>query len=251
MAGQAPAATPFIEYRLRLIGDRLPDGKKDPNLQIRVDERTKNEVHIISNTGIFGADQKQISIQAKLDAYTFGLVVMYARDVHAKEPGFKFPPIRCYGPRKRRDGEKGIPKGLDCVIQVGKDQAGHCYITLLRKDPPHIKYIFRPSMWNELIDPNNNNQPLPLPEVSNWYSRSWAEVLAPLVTNVLADPDYVFDYRAEKEGNNNGGGGYNGGNRGNNNGGGYNGGGGNGGGNGGGSSAPADSGNGWDDDIPM
>lgn len=227
------AATAFIEFRLRLIGDRLPEGRKDPNLQIRVDEKTRNEVNIICNTGLFGSDQKQISILAKLGAFEFGLVKIYAEEIHSKEPGFKFPPIRCYGPRKKRS-QSDSGKGIDGVVLVGKDQQGQCYISLMRKDPPHVRFVFRPGKMAEMIDPQTN-APLDQATVSNWYSRAWAEVMGPLAWFTLAQPSNVYDYRADQQRSDNGGG--------------Y-GGGGNGGGNAPAASSGGDNG-GWDDDIPM
>lgn len=227
--------TPFVEHRLAIVGDRLPDARKDPYLSIQV---RKNEVIMTSHTGLFGADSKQVTLQVKLDAYTFGVVVNYASEIGGKEAGFKFPLIRCFSPRKRNPGETGTPKVLAAVIQVGKDQQGCCYISLLRKDPPHIKYIFRPTVWNELIDATTQ-QPAELSVVSALYSKAWSTLLAPLVVSVLSTD--IHDWRAEKEAQ---GGGNNGGNNGNYNNGNQ--------GNGNQSSAPAttDS-SGWDADIPM
>lgn len=186
------AATALIEYRLRLVAPKLPEGRKDPNLEVKVNQ--KNEVIMSCNTGIFGADAKQVQIMVKLGAYEFGLVSLFAEQIHTKEAGFKFPLIRCYGPRKKQPGQVGRAKGLDGVILVGKDQAGVCYISLMRKDPPHIKFPFVHGMWADMVDATTN-QPVSEGVVSDYYSQSWAKVLAPLVSHVLSTR--VYDFRED------------------------------------------------------
>lgn len=240
MADNVPAATPFLEYRLRLVGDRLPEAKKDPNLAIQV---KKNEVTLTCNTGLFGADQRQVTIQVKMDAMTFGLITNHAADIGGKEPGFKFPLVRCYSPRKRNPGEQGTPKLLAGVVLIGKDQNGCCYISVMKKDPPHIKFIFRPSQWNDLVDATTN-QPAEMSVVSCIYSKAWATIMAPLVVNVLSTD--IYDFRAEQDQNGGGNNNYQN-NRGQQNNGNY----------GNQSQAPAAAAapavdtNGWDADIPM
>jgi hypothetical protein len=198
---QAPQqpATALIEYRLRLLADRLPECRKDPSFQINVNQ--KNEVVVSCNTGIFGADGKMVAITAKVSAFEFGMMVLYAEQIHTKEPGFQFPLVRCYGPRKRQPGQQGPARGIDAGILVGKDANGVAYISLVRKDPPHIKFNFRPGNMADLVDAKTN-QPCPLAEISNYYSQAWAKVLSPLVTYVLSTK--VYDFR--EDANNNSGG---------------------------------------------
>ena len=186
------AATALIEYRLRLVAPKLPEGRKDPNLEVKVNN--KNEVIMSCNTGIFGADAKQVQIMVKLGAYEFGLVALFAEQIHTKEPGFKFPLVRCYGPRKKQPGQVGRAKGLDGVILIGKDQNGVCYISLMRKDPPHIKFAFVHGMWADMVDATTN-QPVSEAVVSDYYSQSWAKVIAPLVSHVLSTR--VYDFRED------------------------------------------------------
>jgi hypothetical protein len=197
-APQKPANA-LLEYRLRLVGDRLPDGRKDPNFQVNVNG--KNEVVLTCNTGLFGADQKQVNIQGKISAITFGAVVTAAEQINSKEPGFRFPLIHVMSPRKRtpQDGP-GTPQALAGVVVVGKDADGVCYISLMRKDPPHIKFPFRPDQWAKLRDPVSN-QPATPADISNLYSQAWAKVLAPLALHVLSND--VYDFRNDPANNNN------------------------------------------------
>lgn len=208
------AATALIEYRLRLVGDKLPEGRKNPNLQINVTK--KNEIQINCNTGLFGADAQQVQIGAKIAAFDFGMLVIYGEQIHQKEPGFQFPLIRCYGPRKKK-GPQDTGRGLDAVILVGKDAQGGCYISVMRKDPPHIKFFFRPGTWSELVD-SKTNQPVDIATLTNYYSQAWAKTLAPLVSYALSTKVYDFredpatqqnsNYSGGQGGGQNGGGGY-------------------------------------------
>lgn len=246
------AATALIEYRLRLQGDKVPEGRKPPSLVIQVDN--KNQVIIRCDTGIFGADQQQVSIAGKMGAYEFGILQIQAENIHKQEPGFQYRALRLYGPRKKRT-PNDAGKGIDAVVIIGKDQQGNCYISCMRKDPPHIRFIFKPGQYAEMVD-LKSNQPVPLNEVSDWYSQAWAKTLAPLVAYALNTK--VYDFRNDPERQTNGGYQQRGG-QGGGGGGGYNnnnGGGGGGYGQGGGQqqSAPApaaESAGGWDDDIPL
>jgi len=197
-AARTSLPTALIEFRLRLTADKLPEGRKNPNLEINVDK--KNGVSISCNTGIFGADNAQIRINGTMGAFEFGLINMYAEQIFSKEAGFKFPLVRLYGPRKKRTPQDA-GKGLDCVVLVGKDANGTCFISVMRKDAPQVKFVFAPGRWAELADASTN-QPLNITEMSNWYSQAWARTMAPLVEYALNLK--VYDFREEND--NNGGG---------------------------------------------
>lgn len=241
--------TALIEFRLRLTADKLPEGRKNPNLEVSVNK--KNEIQISCNTGIFGADNAQVRIQGNLGLMDFSVLQTYAEQIHAQAPGHKYPLIRLYGPRKKRTPQDA-GKGLDAVVLVGKDANGVCYMSVMRKDAPQVKFIFQPGRWVELADATTQ-QPLSQADISNLYSQAWAKTFAPLVTYALNVKVYDFREDNQQGGGNNYQGGNNGG--GNN----YNRGG-NGGGNnnynGGGQQqqqapAPAADFNGFDDDIPL
>ena len=236
--------TALIEFRLRLTADKLPEGRKNPNLEVSVNK--KNEIGISCNTGIFGADNAQVRIDGKLGLMDFNALHTFVENIHKEPAGHKYPLIRLYGPRKKRTPQDS-GKGLDAVLIVGKDANGVCYMSVMRKDAPQVKFVFQPGRWVDLVDANTQ-QPLSLADISNLYSQAWAKTFAPLVTYALNVK--VYDFREDnQQGGNGGGNNYqnNGGGGGNNYGGGSR----------GGQqqqqqqSAPAADFNGFDDDIPL
>jgi len=194
-AARTNLPTALIEFRLRLTADKLPEGRKNPNLEVSVNK--KNEVQIGCNTGIFGADNAMVRIQGTMGALEFSLLHMYAEEIHTKEAGFKFPLIRLYGPRKKRTPQDA-GKGLDAVVLVGKDANNVCFISVMRKDAPQVKFVFAPGRWTELVDATTQ-QPLPPAELSNWYSQAWARTFAPLVSYALNVK--VYDFREDNDQN--------------------------------------------------
>lgn len=232
--------SPFQEYKLRLRADKINGYDKFPTLAVNVH---KNNVSITAYPGNKGEDGRTVSIKAGLDALSFSAVCVAIEDAIVAEPGWK-KPVRCYTPRKRNPGETGTPKLLGATVVVGKDKDGCVYISVVQKNPPHVKFLFVPSEYHEIL--NGEGQLAPLPEVTVLYARAWLAIMRPLVAHVLATD--VHDWREEA---NNNGGGNNNYNRGNNNGGGnnYNRGGNNGGGNSGGGNGYVD--NSFDDDLPM
>lgn len=231
------ALNPFIEYKLNLIGDKVSDFPKKPALKVDIN---KNNVSLTCYPGNKNSEGRTESIRAGMDAITFYSVLAGLRKAIDAEPGFRLG-FKCMTPRKRREGETGMPKALGATVLVGKDQQGHVYISVVRKDPPHVKFIFRPSEWHEIA--NAQNEPMPLQEVSQIYAAGWADLMQEMVANALNDD--VYNYKDDPKyqdrnggGNNN----YGGGNR--------NGGGSYGNNNGGGGQQSNNSNDNWDD-IPI
>ena len=225
---------PFIEYALRLHGDRVGDNQKPPAM---VFGAKRNEFTITVYTGGRNSEGRADSIPARMTAYDFGALCSALRAAIAApaDSGFR-EGFRCYVPRKKQPGDTGQPKLLAATMVVGKDKQGVLYFSLVKKDTTPIKFSFRPGRMAEHL---SGNEIADAALTSIRYAEAWLETVPRLFSLRLRDD--VYDWQAEKnEGGNGGGnGGYNNGNR-NNNGGGGNG--------GQRQSAPS---NDFDDDLPM
>lgn len=193
--------SPFIEYKLRLKGDPIQGMQKPPTLGVDV---RKNNVSITCWTGGKDGEGRNANIRAGLDAFSFAAVCAGLEDAIAFQPTADKPsfrvPVRCYTPRKRNPGEQGLPKTLAATVVVGKDKDGCVYISVVRKDPPHIKFIFRPSEYHEIMAAEGQGM-ADQAYVSVIYARAWLKIMQPLALHVLATQ--VSDWREDQ--NNNGG----------------------------------------------
>lgn len=202
---------PFIEYALRLQGDRIGDNPKPATLSIDI---RKNEVILTTFTGGKNAEGRNDTIPAKMSAYTFGAMCSALEDAIAAEPGEFREGFRCYVPRKRQPGDTGRPRMLAATAVVGKDKQGLVFLSIVKKDPPHIKFVFNPGPMNEHLVGTEVANPA---ATSVRYAKGWLKIVERMVTNYLGVD--VHDWRNDQNngGNNNGNGSSNNYNRNNNN----------------------------------
>ena len=205
------APNPFIEYALRLQGDRIGDNPKPATLGVDV---RKNEVIFTVWTGGKNAEGRNDTIPAKMDAYTFGALCSAVEDAIIAPAGEFREGFRCYVPRKRQPGDTGRPRMVGATAVVGKDKQGQVYLSIVKKDPPHIKFVFKPGAMSEHLVGQDVGTPA---QTSVRYAKGWLKIIERLTTTYLSHN--VHDWRAEQDGNggnnNGGGGGYNRGNNGN------------------------------------
>lgn len=155
--------------------------------------------------------------------------------------GYKF-----FG-KQRSDG----PVVLNHLI-FGKEDDGMIWMMVSEKGRPQIRFDFRMPDFHSILD--ESGQPIPIKMESKMVAEGWVNLMAVLMTVMIADNYEEPPPRDQNGGGNRGG--YNGGGNNNGGGGGYNRGGGggynnNGGGNGGGYNAPAAGGIDNGEDIPF
>lgn len=190
--------TPFIERNLQLRGQQLPEARYEPTLSVEFEEENDNKVTLIAWSGLPGEDGRQTPIKLNVEAYSFALLGKQAEKVSGIAAGTEFRGIKINGVRKKKQGDtsKGLSMGVDGTVFIGKDQQEVCYICIMVRGMPKLKFPFRPSNWSEMVDVRTM-EPAPLSLVSQDYAEAWAAIVLPIATSLLIK--YPYDWKAAKE----------------------------------------------------
>lgn len=190
--------TPFIERNLQLKGNRLPDARYDPSLSVEFEEENDNKITLIAWSGLPGEDGRQTPIKLNVEAYSFALLAKQAEKVSGIAPGTEFRGIKINGVRKKKPGDdsKGLSMGVDGTVFIGKDQQEVCYICIMARGVPKLKFPFRPSNWSEMVDVRTM-EPAPLSLVSQDYAEAWSAMVLPIATSLLIA--HPYDWKAARE----------------------------------------------------
>lgn len=246
----APAPPTLLsEFRLRLLGDPLPNAKRPPTLGFKI---AKNGVQIEVRTNIEN-DKDYGRILAKPSISDFFSILSLLEKVATGPAGEKYT----IGLKASRfiSGQPSKEPMLDTKVVVGKDNDGVIFMGVLswEKERPVIKFPFRPfnDNRNETTWTKGDGTALSPAEISSLYYAGWLRVLESVVPTLLIN-GYTPPPPRDNAGG--GGGGYGGGGGGGQRQGGYGGGqrqggGGGYGGGGGGGRPPAEAAG--DDDFPM
>lgn len=194
-----PTPNPFLEYALRLVGDRIGDNQKPATLGVDV---RKNEVILTTYTGGKNAEGRTDSIPAKMDAFTFGSMCSALEDACAATPGEFREGFRCYVPRKRQPGDTGFPRMVAATVVVGKDKQGQVFLSIVKKDPPHIKFVFKPGKLSEHLV---GSEVAEVGATSVRYAKGWLKIIEKLVTGRLQNDVHDWREGQDQQQNNNGG----------------------------------------------
>lgn len=190
--------TPFIERNLALKGQKLPEARYEPSLTIEFEEENDNKVTFLAWSGLPGEDGRQTPLKLNVEAYSFAVLARQAEKVSGIAAGTEFRGIKVNGVRKKKPGDdsKGLSMGWDGTIFIGKDAQEVCYICLMAKGVPKLKFPFRPSNWSQMVDVRTN-EPAPLSLVSQDYAEAWAAIVLPIATALLIQ--HPYDWKAAKE----------------------------------------------------
>lgn len=200
--------TPFVERLLQLQGNRLPEGKRDPSLGFEFDPEGTgaNKVSMIVWPGATGEDGRQTPIRMHLEPFALSCLANYAAKAPAMESGTESLGIKVKGPRKKRPGDetRGPAMGWDGTVFVGKDQQGVCYICVMAKGMPKLKFPFRPSNWTDMVNVRTNEPATPA-DISMDYAEAWSGILLPIAAQLLVN--HPYDWKANAPQRDSGGGG--------------------------------------------
>lgn len=190
--------TPFIERNLQLQGNKLPEAKYPPSFAVEFREENDNKISIICWSGLPGEDGRQTPIQLHMEAYSFAVLAKQAEKASTLATGTEFRGIKVNGVRKKRPGDenKGPGMGWDGTIFVGKDQQDCCYVCVMTKGQPKLKFIFKPSNWSTMVDVRTN-EPAALSLVSQDYAEAWAAIVLPIASQLLIN--HPYDWKAARE----------------------------------------------------
>lgn len=194
--------TPFVERNLQLQGNKLPDAKYPPSFQFEFDPEGDNKIGVTVWSGVPGEDGRQAPIRCSLEAYALSCLANYAEKAPAMAEGTESRGVKVNGIRKKRPGDESkLPsKGWDATLFVGKDQQGVCYLSVMAKGHPKLKFPFKPSMWTESVNVRTGEPATPA-EVSADYAEAWARIIMPIAMHLLCN--HPYDWKSGRTDRNN------------------------------------------------
>lgn len=193
----------LAEWKLKLVGERVNGGKKNPTLGIQV---YKNNPRITVRTNVEG-DKDYGKINAPMDSPTFFALMALIRQVADGPSGKRYSIDNknftfAMGKRSER------PVVISTTF-VGKNEEGVVYIAVVADGRPKIQFPFLSSSYHVMRTADGSE--LSKAEASVCYAKGYATMMENLVPHILANEFEVNDFGNKGGGNNNRGGGNGGG----------------------------------------
>lgn len=179
--------TVLDEYKLRLVGDILPNAKRPPTLGFTlVTNRFSHSPQIVVRTNVEG-DKSYGRIISQLDTPTFFAFLKCLKDT-IDGPDDSKTVIKNLAARFI-NGKRSEPMP-DTTIIVGKDKEGIVFIALTswEKDRPIIKFPFRPTNLHSFL--NGDGTPVTAGKLSQIYADAYVNILYGILPLVLTS-EYV------------------------------------------------------------
>lgn len=188
------------EYKLRMSCPPVQGATRPGSLALSV---VKNQVHIDVYTNVPN-DKNNGNIRAAMDSTMFYALLELAKTVPQLEANqnHKIPNKNHTFFEGKRSEE---PKLVSTTI-VGRDKEGVCFIAIVAKDRPYLKFNFLPTNYHQLLGVDGN--PMDPAKTSEFMLAGWINTMTQLVGAVLV-AEYVEPppKDAGNGGNNNSGGG--------------------------------------------